>query len=128
MSAQSMLAQRLKSGMSWLDGKGQGSGAPAEKSPANWGQIGAGVATGGALGWLLGRPRGGSFGGKALKYGSLAALDAVAFKAFRTRPASMDETVAEGVAAQRSQTASDILSGLKNGALHRRSTPCATTV
>ncbi|MFT5535419.1 MAG: uncharacterized membrane protein YebE (DUF533 family) [Burkholderiaceae bacterium] len=85
MSAQSMLEQLLKSGMSLLDGKGIGGvagAASAVKSSMNWGQFGGGAATGGALGLLLGSKRGRSFGGKALQYGSVAALGVMAFKAY----------------------------------------------
>jgi uncharacterized membrane protein YebE (DUF533 family) len=85
MSAQSMLEQLFKSGMSLLGGKGLGDAASVgtgKSSSPNWGQIGGGAAAGSALGLLLGSKRGRSFGGKALKYGSLAALGAVAFKAF----------------------------------------------
>lgn len=83
MSAQSMLEQLLKSGLSLLDGKGLGGGAAAGKSSSpNWGQVGGGAAVGSALSLLLGSKRGRSYGGKALKFGSLAALGAVAFKAF----------------------------------------------
>jgi uncharacterized membrane protein YebE (DUF533 family) len=85
MSAQSMLEQLFKSGMSLLDGKGKGGAAGAAsavKSSMNWGQFGGGAATGGALGLLLGSKRGRSFGGKALQYGSVAALGVMAFKAY----------------------------------------------
>ena len=85
MSAQSVLEQLLKSGMSLLDGKGTRDAAgsvSALKSSMNWGQFGGGAATGGALGLLLGSKRGRSFGGKALQYGSIAALGAMAFKAY----------------------------------------------
>lgn len=85
MSAQAMLEQLFKSGMSLLDGKGIGGAAGAAsavKSSMNWGQFGGGAATGGALGLLLGSKRGRSFGGKALQYGSVAALGVMAFKAY----------------------------------------------
>ncbi|MDY7574189.1 tellurite resistance TerB family protein [Actimicrobium sp. CCI2.3] len=85
MSAQSMLEQLFKSGMSLLDGKGKGNAAGAAsaiKSSMNWGQFGGGAATGGALGLLLGSKRGRSFGGKVLQYGSVAALGVMAFKAY----------------------------------------------
>jgi uncharacterized membrane protein YebE (DUF533 family) len=85
MSAQSMLEQLFKSGMSLLDGKAMGGAtgaASAVKSSMNWGQFGGGAATGGALGMLLGSKRGRSFGGKALQYGSVAALGVMAFKAY----------------------------------------------
>ncbi|MFT5591005.1 MAG: uncharacterized membrane protein YebE (DUF533 family) [Bradyrhizobium sp.] len=85
MSAQSMLEQLLKSGMSLLDGKGLGGvagAASAVRSSMDWGRFGGGAATGGALGLLLGSKRGRSFGGKALQYGSVAALGVMAFKAY----------------------------------------------
>lgn len=82
MSAQSMLAQLLKSGLSLLDPQVSAGAAKAGgQAPRGWGEFGAGAATGGALGLLLGSKRGRSFGGKALKYGSMAALGVVAYRA-----------------------------------------------
>ena len=78
MSAQSMLDQLLKSGLSMLDNKGA---SPGTSSPG-LGKLGAGVAAGSVLGLLLGTKRGRSIGGSALKYGSVAALGAVAFRAY----------------------------------------------
>jgi len=83
MSAQSMLEQLLKSGLSLLDPQGaQGSPRAGARASRGWGEFGAGAATGGALGLLLGSKRGRSFGGKALKYGSMAALGVVAYRAY----------------------------------------------
>lgn len=79
MSAQLILDQLLKSGMSLLDGKR--SPADGASSPG-LGQLGTGIAAGGILGLLLGTKRGRSIGGSALKYGSVAALGAVAFRAY----------------------------------------------
>ena len=78
-----MLEQLLKSGLSMLDGK-LGSAAPvgASRPDAGWGKFGAGAATGGALGLLLGSKGGRRLGGKVLKYGSVAALGVMAFKAY----------------------------------------------
>ena len=85
MSAQSMLEQLLKSGLSMLGPKSAGGDAPRTAAPAQgWGQFGAGTAVGGALGLLLGSKRGRSMGGKALKYGSVAAVGAMAFRAYTT--------------------------------------------
>jgi len=79
MSAQLILDQLLKSGMSLLDSKrGPAGGA----SSPGLGQLGTGIAAGGILGLLLGTKRGRSIGGSALKYGSVAALGAVAFRAY----------------------------------------------
>src|SRR6185436_3775712 len=46
------------------------------------GKIGAGAGVAGVLGALLGSKRGRSYGGKALKYGSIAALGLMAYKAY----------------------------------------------
>ena len=79
MNAQSILDQLLKSGMSLLDNKGRSAG-DAMRSGSD--QLGTGIAAGGVLGLLLGTKRGRSLGGSALKYGSVAALGAVAFRAY----------------------------------------------
>ncbi len=81
MNAQGMLEQLLKSGLSMIEGKPQAPGSPAG-ADAGWGKFGAGAAAGGALGLLLGSKRGREFGGKALKYGSVAALGVLAYKAY----------------------------------------------
>ncbi len=80
MSAQHMLEQLFKSGLSLLDGKSGGRGP-------DWGQIGGGAAAGGAPGLLLGSKRGRSVGGKALKYGSVAAVGALAWKLYQDHQA-----------------------------------------
>ncbi len=54
-----------------------------QKHDIRWGQVGAGAAAGGALGLLLGQKRGRSMGGKALKYGSVAALGFAAYKIYQ---------------------------------------------
>lgn len=73
-----MLDQLLKSGLSMLDNQG----AAPVASGLGLGKLGPGVAVGGVLGLLLGTKRGRSMGGAALKYGSVAALGAVAFRAY----------------------------------------------
>ena len=85
MSAQSMLEQLLKSGLAMMDKSSSGSPSVASagrQADSGWGKFGAGAAAGGVLGLLLGSKRGRSMGGTALKYGSVAALGAVAFKAY----------------------------------------------
>lgn len=72
MSAQSMLEQLLKSAQQTLD----------PKRNTDWGSFGKGAATGGLLGLLVGTQSGRRLGGKALKYGSLAALGMLAYKAY----------------------------------------------
>lgn len=86
MSAQRMLEQLLKSGMSMMD-ESKGSGtkgaySKGRKSDSGLGKLGAGAASGGLLGMLLGSKRGRGMGGTALKVGSVAALGAAAFKAY----------------------------------------------
>jgi uncharacterized membrane protein YebE (DUF533 family) len=83
MNAQGMLEQLLKSGLSMVEGKARVPGAPAG-GDAGWGKFGAGAAAGGALGLLLGSKRGRSFGGKALKLGSVAAIGVMAYKAYES--------------------------------------------
>jgi uncharacterized membrane protein YebE (DUF533 family) len=78
MSALSMLDQLLKSGRSMVEGK---AGSVGSISPG-LGTLGAGAAAGGVLALLLGSKRGRSMGGSALKYGGVAALGAVAFRAY----------------------------------------------
>lgn len=81
MNAQAMLEQLLKSGLSMIEGKPQAGATPAS-ADAGWGKFGAGAAAGGAIGLLMGSKRGRKFGGKALKYGSVAALGLLAYKAY----------------------------------------------
>lgn len=86
MSAQKMLEQLLKSGLSMVDdSKGssaKGAYSKGRKSDSGLGKLGAGAASGGLLGMLLGSKRGQGMGGTALKVGSVAALGAAAFKAY----------------------------------------------
>jgi uncharacterized membrane protein YebE (DUF533 family) len=93
MSAQSLLEQLLKSGLSSVGGSagslgkvlgGQGSGS----GQSHVGKYAAGAAAGGALALLLGSKRGRRIGGSALKYGSVAALGALAFKVYQDWQAS----------------------------------------
>ena len=83
MSAQSILEHLLKSGLSMIDGKPGGAApAGAVQTDPGWGQFGAGAATGGVLGLLLGSKGGRRIGGKVLQYGSVAALGVMAFRAY----------------------------------------------
>ena len=97
MSAQSILDQLLKSGMSLLDNK-SGPAGSASRIGSGLGQLGTGVAAGGVLGLLLGTKRGRSIGGSALKYGSVAALGAVAFRAYSQWQAQQAEQAAHSAA------------------------------
>lgn len=69
-----------------LEGLMQAAGQTASRGSQDmrWGQVGAGAAVGGALGLLLGNKsrKLGGLGGKAVKYGSVAALGYAAWKIY----------------------------------------------
>ncbi len=97
MSAQNMLDQLLKSGMDLLGGKANPvSGAPARTDGASldWRQIGGGVAAGGLVGLLLGGQRGRRMGGKAIKYGSMAALGYAGYRVYQDWKAKQPQRAA----------------------------------
>jgi uncharacterized membrane protein YebE (DUF533 family) len=114
MSAQSLLEQLLKSGLSMVQGGAgprPGTGLPVPQRPAGgtvppaqggrdggfaWGTFGAGAASGGALGLLLGSKRGRGYAGKALKVGSVAALGVLAYKAYTTWQAQQAQQSQQG--------------------------------
>lgn len=73
MSAQRILEQLLKSGASVIQQQARGT---------DWGSFGKGAASGGLLGLLVGSKGGRHVGGKALKYGSVAALGMLAYKVY----------------------------------------------
>jgi uncharacterized membrane protein YebE (DUF533 family) len=91
MNVQSMLDQLLRTGLPALDRKDGGG-----RAGMDWGQFGAGAATGGVLGLLLGSRRARGFGAKALKYGSVAALGALAWRAYSSW---QEQQAREGAAA-----------------------------
>ncbi|MES2838738.1 tellurite resistance TerB family protein [Hydrogenophaga sp.] len=86
MSAQKMLEQLLKSGLSGMDNSksrnSRGDRSSDRYENADWGKSVSGTSAGGLLGMLLGSKRSRSMGGSALKVGSAAALGAAAFKAY----------------------------------------------
>ena len=92
MGAGQLLEQLLRSGLSGLQSGGRG-------VSSDWGKVGAGAAAGGALGLLLGSRRGRSYGGKALKYGSVAALGALAYHAWQRYQAQQATAVPAGAPA-----------------------------
>ncbi len=77
MNIQSLLDQILKAG---------GANDPARR--ADMGKYATGAAVGGVLGLLLGTGSGRRMGGKVLKYGSVAAIGALAWKAYQEHQAS----------------------------------------
>ncbi len=98
MSAFSLLEQMLKSGL-------PDAGTP-QRDDLN--KYAKGAAVGGVLGLLLGTRRGRGIGGKALKYGSVAALGALAWKAYQEHQARQPGTqpaAAAGAAAAMSPAA-----------------------
>jgi uncharacterized membrane protein YebE (DUF533 family) len=80
MSMQGLLDQLLKTGASAL-------GDVRKAAPADLNKYATGAAVGGVLGLLLGTRSGRSLGGKALKFGSVAALGALAWKAWQEHQA-----------------------------------------
>ena len=77
MSAFSLLEQLLKSGMP----------AAGTSQRSDVGKYASGAAVGGVLGLLMGNKRGRGMGGTALKYGSVAAIGAMAWKAYQDHQA-----------------------------------------
>lgn len=121
MTARHMLDQLLRSGLDLLNNGAGGSapaatGAPSAPStratPAtgasstpgrdtDWRSFGQGAAAAGVLALLLGTRRGRRLGGKAVKYGGLAAIGVMAYRAFEQWQATQAPTpTAPGSAAQ----------------------------
>jgi uncharacterized membrane protein YebE (DUF533 family) len=78
MSIQNVLEQLLRSGQQQFE---------QSKQSGDLAKYGTGAAVGGALALLLGTRRGRGIGGKALKYGSIAAIGALAWKAYQEHQA-----------------------------------------
>lgn len=81
MTAHNMLEQLLNSGLSMMGGSPRPGGPAAGPAP-DWAKFAAGTAVGGALGLLLGSKRGRKMGGSVLKVGGVAALGAMAYRAY----------------------------------------------
>ncbi len=79
---QSLLDQLLGSAMGAAGGARSG-GQQAGRGESHIGKYATGAAAGGALALLLGSKRGRKVGGKVLKYGTAAALGAVAWRAYQ---------------------------------------------
>lgn len=91
MNLQSLLNQVLAG----VQGGGQPTGGGAPRSGgSDMGKYLVGGAAGGALGLLLGSKRGRSVGGKALKYGSVAAVGALAWKLYQDHQAKQQAQAA----------------------------------
>ena len=80
MNTTSLLDQLLKSGRSLLESAGSATGGKLPS--ALTGDLGRGALMGGALGLLLGSKRVRNLGGNLLAYGGMAALGAVAYRAY----------------------------------------------
>jgi uncharacterized membrane protein YebE (DUF533 family) len=85
MSARAILEQMLKTGAQSL---GQA------RSHPDAGKYATGAAVGGVLGLLLGNKRGRSIGGSAIKLGSVAAIGALAWKAYQDYQAQQQAAAA----------------------------------
>jgi uncharacterized membrane protein YebE (DUF533 family) len=92
MNLQSLLNQVLGGSQGSPQGHG---GAPSSSGGSHLGKYLAGGAAGGALGLLLGSRRGRSVGGKALKYGSVAAVGALAWKLYQDHQAKQQAQQAQ---------------------------------
>ena len=86
MNIQSLLNQILGSGSAPTGGGTHGQGRSGDL-----GKYLVGGAAGGALGLLLGSKRGRGMGGKALKYGSVAAVGALAWKLYQDHQAKQQQ-------------------------------------
>ncbi|MCA3242080.1 MAG: tellurite resistance TerB family protein [Rubrivivax sp.] len=86
MNIQSLLNQILGSGSAPTGGGAHGQGRGGDL-----GKYLVGGAAGGALGLLLGSKRGRGMGGKALKYGSVAAVGALAWKLYQDHQAKQQQ-------------------------------------
>jgi len=86
MSIMNLLDQMLKSGSGALQGAGNRGNAPAQENPLGslLTGMGGGALAAGTIGVLMGSKKARKIGGSALKYGGLAALGLVAYKAFNT--------------------------------------------
>lgn len=103
MSSKNLLNQLLQSGSQFLGnsgGSGQSSSQEPKKAGGFMNSFGGGAVTGGALGLLLGSKKGRKIGGSALKYGGIAALGVVAYKAYnnyqqnnRSAPQNTPQTI-----------------------------------
>lgn len=98
MSMQSLLDQLLGSAMGAAGGS-RSAGQPAGRGESHIGKYATGAAAGGALALLLGSRRGRKVGGKVLKYGTAAALGAVAWRAYQDWQARQAAGAASGASA-----------------------------
>ncbi len=92
MSIQSLLEQVLKTGLGAVDQAKSATAASARSG--DLGKYAGGAAVGGLLGLLMGSKRGRGFGGKALKYGSIAAIGTLAWKAWQEHQAKQAQSTA----------------------------------
>ena len=94
MNTSSLLDQLLKGGRSLLESANGATGGGLKSAITS--DLGRGALMGGALGLLLGNKRIRNVGGNALAYGSMAALGALAYRAYtdsgRTTPRLAPET------------------------------------
>lgn len=91
MNLQSLFDHVLKTGASAL-------GQAQQASRGDMGKYATGAAVGGVLGLLLGTQGGRRMGGKALKYGSVAAIGALAWKAYQEHQAQQQAAAPAGAA------------------------------
>jgi uncharacterized membrane protein YebE (DUF533 family) len=85
-------------------GAGQGAGAPGGGVGGFLSGRGGAALAGGAMGLLLGSKKGRKMGGKALKYGGVAALGMMAYKAYGNWQANGSQSAAQNPAHTPAQT------------------------
>jgi uncharacterized membrane protein YebE (DUF533 family) len=110
MAARSFLDQLLQTGMSTIDQAGQA------MRRDDMGKYATGAAVGGVLGLLLGTRRGRSLSGSAIKYGSVAAIGALAWKAYQDWQAQQQAGGQAGAASGAASSASSGASSVAGSA------------
>ncbi|HCD06084.1 MAG TPA: DUF533 domain-containing protein, partial [Methylophaga sp.] len=83
MNTRSLMDKLLQSGQQFLDKQNNGSSSGDNKIGQFLTGAGGGALAGTAVGLLLGNKKARKMGGSVLKYGGVAALGAVAFKAYQ---------------------------------------------
>ncbi|GMV47744.1 MAG: hypothetical protein AMXMBFR66_31420 [Pseudomonadota bacterium] len=102
MNPKSVFDQLLQTGRSALEEAGRSVGRD------DLGKYAAGAAVGGVLGLLLGTRRGRRLGGAALRYGSVAALGALAWKTYQDHQARQQAAAPRGAPSAPGATAGGV--------------------
>lgn len=120
MNTRSLMDKLLQSGQQFLDKQNNGSSSSDNKIGQFLTGAGGGALAGTAVGLLLGNKKARKMGGSVLKYGGVAALGAVAFKAYQnwqqnnlqTAPQATPQTVDKLPAAEAERHSQVILQAM----------------